>query len=272
MMKKIATLFIFFWGVFIVSAQSEKLQAMEQELVFVHNMAKEMWFYSHTTNYDFDGDYYMQYDEMLTLIFGQFDKMLNKMLVEDKDMTYPFAALQNSGISGTKIVWSGDSLLRVFSWMLPGGTLQVYGNAMQYKNTKAIVRSFSFPNEYNKHDHDASYEYDTIYTLKDNDKTIYILSGRTLFSTRIAGYQLMAFSIQDEFVEKNIFEDENGITNKTSMSYEINCSDIDLKTSPALTIDVNKKIMTAWEMKEGCFTGKFIKYQFDGKKFKHISF
>lgn len=281
-MKKTIILFLIFLGASNVIAQSEKLQAMEQELVYVHNTAKQMWLYSHNTNYDFEGDYYMQYNEILTLIFGQFDKMLNKMLVEDRDMTYPFAELQNSGIAGTKTVWSSDSLMRVFSWMLPGGTQHIHGNAVQYKSKKLNTDSFSFDNEYNRcYDvQSAGYRYDTIYTLKNNDKTIYILFGGTKFSTRIVGYQLIAFSIHDELVAENIFEDENGnITNEVSVGYDIGCSyekfPMDEDGFPRPTIDENKKTANLPEIEkteEGeCFTGKFIKYKFDGKKFKFVS-
>jgi hypothetical protein len=273
-MKSLTILLCIIGWSHITFAQSEKLQAMEQELVFVHNTAKQMWLYIHNSNYDDDDEYsiHTHYSDMIGLLFGQFDKMLNDMLIEDKDMTYPFTELQNSGIYRTHIVWATDSLLRVFSWMLPGGTLHYYGNAIQYKNEKSFVNSFPFENEYNDISYvaDASYEYDTVYILKDNNKTIYILSGWTHFSTRIVGYQLIAFSIQDELIEENIFEDENGnITNEISVYYETGCSEIEGGTFPRLIIDENKKTMNFLEIKDDCFTGRSIEYEFDGKKFKN---
>ena len=246
---------------------------MEEECVFVHNTAKQMWLYIHNSNYYNDDDYSIlsYYSDMIDLLFGQFDKMLNEILIKDKDMTYPFTDLKNSGIYGTEIVWSADSLLRVFSWMLPGGTAHFYGNAIQYKDANSAVRSFSFGNEYNKLEYVAgAYEYDTVYTLEDNNKTIYILYGQTMGSTRIVCHQLIAFSIQDELVPENIFEDKNGnITNEISICYEIGCSNISSYPFPRLTVDEKMKTIQIPEIdEEGCCTGKFIEYEFEGKKFK----
>jgi len=242
-MKKTTILLLIVLGIANLFAQSEKLQAMEQELVFFHNTAKQLWLYQYK-NYGYE-ESFLHYQKMQELAYEQFDGMLNMMLVEDRDMTYPFTELKNSGIHGVDIIWSSDSLLRVFSWMLPGGTQHIYGNAIQYKNTKSIACSFPFDIDYESFDNiNGGYQYYTVYTLEDHNKTIYILFGRTNFSTRIVGYQLLAFSIQDELVAENIFEDENGnLTNEISISYEIGCNDINGEAFLRLTIDENKKIL-----------------------------
>jgi len=265
-MKNLIILLCIISVVHVTFAQSEKLQAMEEELVFVQNTANEMWRYIYNSNYNNDENYLIHsyYSDIINLLCVQFENMLNQMFIEDKDMTCSFASLQSNGLLGTHIVLSTDSLLRVFSWMLPGGTQHFYGNAIQYKNADLTVHSISFENEYNQSNDDyagASYEYDTVYTLKDNNKTIYILSGSTQASTRIVAYQLIAFCIRDELIEYNIFEDENGnITNKINISYEIGCSNISYPF-PRPTIDVNKKNIYLPEITENCFTGKFIEYK-----------
>lgn len=265
--------FIIFMLIFTASltafAQSEKLQAMENELVFIQKTAAHMWnytqsmyLYSHLSFEDF------QYYEIIDLLCRQFDNMLTQMLVEDKEMNYPFTKLQTekNGLLNTSITWSKDSSLRVFSWFLPGGTMHFYGNAIQYKSANSTVRSFSFADEGNGDDISSGYE--MIYTLKEKNRTIYILSGATMGQSMFPVYTLKAFSIDDELVLENIFEDEDGGDASTiSVGYDMRCSNIDGSDFSRFIIDEEEKTMNFPEIKEDCFTGKCVKYKFDGKKF-----
>lgn len=261
-------------GSYTSYAQFGKLQAMEEELVFIQDTAKETWFKIKKSNYKDDSLLiFSNYSDMLDLLCRQFDMMLNVMLVEDKDMTYPFTKLQmqKGGLLDTYIAWSNDSLLRVFSWFLPGGTMHFYGNIIQYKDANSTVRSFSFINEYNSDYgvNSTGFNYDNVFTLKEKGKTFYILSGRTMAQTMYPVYQLAAYSIGDKLTMENIFEDENGnITNEIINAYDIGCSTIDGNNFPHPVIDEKSKTMNLLEINDACFTGKFIKYNFDGKKFK----
>ena len=263
-------------GIHTIFAQSGKLKAMEDDLVFIQNTAARFWvnmfnFDNNKGNGDFDT--YTNYHDTINLLCRQFDSMLNQMLVEDKDMTYPFTKLQmqKGHLLDTYIVWSNDSLLRVFSWFLPSGTMHFYGNAVQYKNPNSIVCSFSFENNYNKNYevNQTGYNYDTVYILKEENKTIYILSGSTQGQTMYPIYQLTAYNIEDGFTSKNIFQNKNGnIINEINVGYDISCSNINGNNFPRPIIDEEKKTMNLLEINDSCFTGKFIKYEFDGKKFK----
>jgi hypothetical protein len=270
-MRNLIILFCFILGIQNSFAQSEKLQAMEDELVFIQHTAAKMWNSMLNSNYA-DKEYVVHgnYDNMVNLLCGQFDSMLNQMLIEDKDMNYAFSKLQaqEGQLLGTHIVYSADSLLRVFSWELPGGTQHIYGNAIQYKDANSSVRSFSFEN--NSDSNNTGYDYDIVYTLKEKDKIIYILSGSTKGQSHYPIYGLTAVGVQNELVPKNIFEDKQGnATNEISVGYDIGCSYenfTDSENFPRPTIDEKGKIMNFLEIKADCFTGKLIKYKFDDKK------
>lgn len=268
-MKKTFVILLFTLGLSPVFAQSGKLQGMEQELVLVHNTAAKSLYYEHNTSYDNGIEFY---SELTNLSFRQFDIMLNKILIEDQGMTYPFGELRKSGINGTNIVWSCDSLLRVFSWMLPGGTQQFYGNTIQYKNTSSITCTLPFQIEYDEYPSakDGSYDYLHIYLLRNSDKNIYILSGSAQRSTRIASYRLMAFSIVDKLVVENVFEDINGKqSNEINVSYDIadSYANLPMGEFPRPIIDEKKKLLKVPRIIDNRFTGEYIQYVFDGRKF-----
>jgi|GEM_PF-5716117 len=261
-----------FCGSHTVFAQSGKLQAIEDELISIQDTVSRVWNHIHNSQYE-DDTIYSRYSDMMEQLCKQFESMLSRMLAEDKEMTYPFSKLQSDGLLGTSIVRSADSSLRVFSWMLPGGTLHVYGNTIQYKTGKQHAEIFSFSNEYNDLDYaeNTGYEYDRVYTLIENDKTIYILSGMTLYSTRIAGCRLIAFGVENgKLVPENIFENRSNFTNEVSVNYEIG-SNADSEPFLRPTIDENEKTLSLPLTESNCLTGKYLKYIFDKGKFRIAS-
>lgn len=208
---------------FTFSQENSNLTFLEKELCEIQTSLYELR-YTHNGNI-VDDDSYI--DRLDSLQF-QFEKSLYKLLSLDSTYKYEFTEIQKKDC---RVIKSFDNKLRIFTQnTLQGGSNPMFCSYIQYvsKNTNHIEKM----NEYN----DPGYEYNMIYSIGNESRNLYLLSGITLIGNCHFFEILQAISFKDQtFVSEKIFNTNGLFTDYLTISYQ------DFEGDVALDIDKSCK-------------------------------
>lgn len=230
----------------------DELVGQEKELVFLYETMNSLTSLGKPEYLDVVGE-----------LNGYFINVIEEMTQSEQGMEYEFTELKKRGIN---ISVSGDKLLRVITWAVPGGTQHNYNSVIQYRQDMGTTPYFTLLESAG-----TSYEYDTIYVIRAKSRPVYVLSGTTNLSTTIIGQHLLAFSIEDGFSVENIFKNSKGErSNELAMFFDIGCSDLPDGEFPRPVIDEESGSMLIPAVELECLTGEVIRYRFDNGSFNRV--
>jgi hypothetical protein len=173
--------------------------------------------------------------------------------------------------TGLGVISSADSLFRIYFWDTGmGGTQLYYTNVIQYKSGQKINSVVV--------DDGVDYKtpaYDTIYTLKRNNKTYYLAcyTAKMDLSYYIRGVHVFSIDNDPLNLHTKIIKTKTGLHSKLEYYYYDTFIDRDNVSDDWFGIHYDEKSATLKipvVLEEGKATGKYIAYKFTGQYFERV--
>lgn len=217
---------------------------------------------------DYNGDEKINSSDSLqkeNTIFSQ--KLLAYTNREASTLTYAFKELKNEGLN---IATSTDKNFRIYSWdTQTGGSMHYFDNIYQFKqNNKVISQNLNDKRQQG----DFGSWFSEIFSLKTENKTVYLGYWNAIYSNSSCGQGIKLFSIENGQLNDSIklIKTKTGIKNKLSFEFDF-FSVVDRKERPVKLIYYNPiektiKIPVVTDMLK--VTNKFITYKYGGQYFE----
>jgi hypothetical protein len=266
-MKIIFKLIICLWAIFhtdLSKAQNNDLKKAEKDLLS-HLKKINYWVFNPQYNEKIHSG------DSIAIENGIFRKKLNYYTSRfSGTIKYDFSELQKEGLT---IATSDDGLFRIYSWdTWTGGTMHYFDNIFQFKINDRVMSLHYDSSEIENNEDDPKSWYEKIYSLKFDNKTIYIGVYNAIFSSKDAVEGIKLFEIIKNGLNDTIklIKTKSGLHNE--LSYEYNFfSVVDMKERPTISYDkASKTIYLPLVQEDGTVTKKFIKYKFTRKYFEKI--
>jgi hypothetical protein len=204
------------------------------------------------------------------------------ILKSPKSFKYKFSKLagQYSDYNpwSISIIYSDDSLLRIFNWLPPAtGTWHYYPAVFQAKNknNKIICDESPIETSYAEGDHPST-DYDNIYKIKSKLKQLYLCIGRGQGSYALPFEVIETYEvIGDSIKVSNILPDSGKMTStiyidRRAISYKNKSQDV-----PSSKYDKKNQVLKIPEIIGNDdlpetieWNGKFVRYKFNAQKFE----
>ncbi len=214
-------------------------------------------------------DYVSQMDSVLFMWKSEPDTQMNinnafiKMISENKDVIMN-KILSFPEDSYVRMARSADNNLCLISWNTQmGGTNIHYATMALYKNGESV---------YEKHLYDSTEEvygdtymkYDSIFTIENKNKKIYVARGFGRGSNSLPWQELRLFTIEnDKLVHPKLFPEDG-----ERLAVEFDMTQITDDSYPLIQIkNMGAEIRYPKPTEAGGFSGKWIRYVFEQGKF-----
>lgn len=175
------------------------------------------------------------------------------------------------------IVYSNDSLFRIFNWLSPTtGTLHHFRAIFQAKNkdNKTIT---SYPEATYQEGNMASTCYTNIYRLKSSIKQLYLCIGYGQGSGRLPFEMVETFEVMKDSIKGADILPDSIMTSSIFVDREATAYDNKPQDIPEIKYDTKKEILIVPEIKGNYnkeedvrWTGKYIRYEFKGNEFVKV--
>jgi hypothetical protein len=201
------------------------------------------------------------------------------LLKSPRSFAYPFPRLTglDSAYNPWKIsiIYSDDSLLRIFNWLSPTtGTWHHYPAIFQAKNIRGRILSWDAEGAKGEGDQ-ASTFYDSLFSLRSKGRQLYLCIGSGQGSGRLPFEIAETYEIAGDSIRgSNILPDSGKMGSSIFIDLESMAYDSASQDIPDLTFNKKKQILKIPEIKGDeslpeniRWTGQFLLYKFDGRKF-----
>ncbi len=171
------------------------------------------------------------------------------------------------------IIYSDDSLFRVFNWLSPTtGTFHHFLAIFQAKSKSGMVIT-SYPEENYAEGDQAATAYLSIYNLNQTPKQLYLCLGYGQGSGILPFEMIETYEVTNDSIKSsNILLDSANMSSGILIDREATMSNSNQQDIPMVKYDSKSQTLIIPEIKRGDirWTGKLIRLKFNGEKFVPI--